>query len=221
MWSRSSLANQLLELRLLADRIEVRISGRERAEPLRPLDRAAKVLDRIGRPPGEALAARDVVEQAGVLGVLLDQFPATIRRLVVLAGLVERGDRQPDLEARRLVDLTRRTPDRDDRGARGLGERRPLDAGAGKDHRPGRRVHPLAVELEGRAALLHEVELLVLIGLVMLVDYAVARTLPRPRVDAERHDAEVLADGPERTAAVAELVDLVDPHHGVITHMAS
>ena len=71
-----------------------------------------------------------------------------------------------------------------------------------------------------RPALLDEVELLVgvLLGLVVLVDQPVARLAPGERVDAERHDAEVLPDRPPRTASVADLVDLVELCHRVAAH---
>jgi hypothetical protein len=140
-----------------------------------------------------------------------------------LPGLVERAERRPDLPAVRLVDLSSRAAERDDRRPRLFGERRPLDTGASEDERTGRRVHPFAVELERRAATVNEVELLarVVVGLVMLVDDPVARGPGRPCVDAEGRDAEVLPDRPPRTAAVGDLVDLVKVRHCVHGHRTS
>ena len=48
------------------------------------------MLDRVVGPAGETLAAREVVEQPGVLGVSLDQLTAPVGDLGVLARLVER-----------------------------------------------------------------------------------------------------------------------------------
>ena len=67
-------ADQLLEGGLVADRIEVRIVLCVRARRLGHIDRATEVIDRVGRPAGEALAAGEVVEQLGVLGMSLDQL---------------------------------------------------------------------------------------------------------------------------------------------------
>ena len=117
-----------------------------------------------------------------------------------------------------LVRLPRGSAERDDRRLGLLGERRPLHTGSGKDERAGGRVHALAVELERRAALLDEVELLILVRLVVLVDDPVARVVARPRVDAEGRDAEVVADGSPRTAPVVRFVDLVEVRDRVTTH---
>jgi hypothetical protein len=70
----SRLAHQLLERGLVADRVEVGVVGSERAEPLRPVDREPEVLDRVRRPPREALTAREVVERPGVLRMGFDQL---------------------------------------------------------------------------------------------------------------------------------------------------
>jgi hypothetical protein len=53
-------ADQFLERRLVADRIEVRIVLREGSEALRDVDRAPEVLERVCRPAGEALAAGEL-----------------------------------------------------------------------------------------------------------------------------------------------------------------
>jgi len=66
-----------------------------------------------------------------------------------------------------------------------------------EDERAGGRVDLLAVDLEPRAALQDEVELLlriVVVGLVVFVDDPVALLAARPGVDAEGLDAEVVPD---------------------------
>src|SRR5439155_18697776 len=86
------------------------------------------------------------------------------------------------------------------------------------------RVHPLAVELQRRAASLDEVELLLqvlILRLVVLVDDPVACVAARPRVDTEGRDAKVEPDRPRGTAAVADLVDLVKMRHCVTAHRTS
>src|SRR5256886_10408094 len=82
-------ADQFLERGLVADRIEVRVVLCERAKPLRHVDRAPEVVDRVGRPAGEALAAGEDVEQASVLRLSLAQSASAISRLVVLSRPVE------------------------------------------------------------------------------------------------------------------------------------
>src|SRR5581483_8211465 len=108
---------------------------------------------------------------------------------------------------------------RDERRARLFGKGRPLDARLGKDERAGGSVDLLAVELEARAARVDEVDLLLLVvlsGLVVLVDDPVARLAARPGVDPERLDAEVMPHRPPGSAAVADLLDLVEPCDFVI-----
>src|SRR5439155_12538257 len=105
------------------------------------------------------------------------------------------AERRPDLPAAGLVDLPRRATERDHDRPRLLGERRSLDAGMGEDERAGRRVHPLAVQLERRMAAVDEVQLLAaIIRLIVLVDDPVARIRGGKRVDAERCDAQVVPD---------------------------
>ena len=219
-----ALLHELSERRLVADGIEVGVLGSERAEPLRPVDREPEVLDRLGRPPGEALAAREVVHREGVLGMGFDRVASPIGRLRVLALLVEVLERKPDLPAVGLVRLPRRGADRDERRPRLLGERGALHTGAGEDERAGGRIHALAVELERRPAPLDEVELLLqvlLLRLVVLVDEPVARLAGGERVDAEGGDAQLVPDGPPGTAPVADLVDLVDVRDCVLAHETS
>jgi hypothetical protein len=50
----------------------------------------------------------------------------------------------------------------------------------------------------------------VLSGLVVLVDDPIAGGLPRPDVDTERRDPEVVPNGTLRAAAVGDLLDLVE-----------
>ena len=57
--------------------------------------------------------------------------------------------------------------------------------------------------------------------LVVLVDDPVARVAGGPCGDAEGRDAEVMADGPQRLAAVVQLVDLVEVGDRVTTHAPS
>ena len=57
------------------------------------------MLDRVGRSPGEALAASDVVQQPGMLGMSLDQLAPAVGHLGVFAGLVEGTKRFPHLIA--------------------------------------------------------------------------------------------------------------------------
>src|SRR5439155_9339450 len=174
---------QLLERGLLADRVEVGVSRGELAELLPALDRATEVLDRVLLAPREALDARDVVGHARVLGMGFDQLTPAVGGLVVLARLIERMERRPHLPAAGLIRLPRGAAERDDRRARLLGERRPLDAGPDVDERAGRRVYLLAAKLEPRAADLDEVELLFpLVGLVVLVDDPIAGLAARPGV---------------------------------------
>src|SRR5439155_6207282 len=132
---RLPLAHQLLERGFVADRIEVGVAGSKRAEPLRPVDREPEMLDRVGRPPREALAARDIVERRAVLRMGCDQLASAVGSLSVVARLVEAVERHPDLPAQRFVGLPRRAAERNDRRPRLFGERRALDARAGEAER--------------------------------------------------------------------------------------
>src|SRR6185312_3701818 len=171
-------ADELLERGLIPDRVEVRIVGRQRAKRLRSVDRDPKMLDRFFGLPREALAAGDVVEQAAVLGMLLEQRASAVGRLGVLPGRIERVQRGPDLPALGLVRLAGRASERHDRRLRLLREGGPLDVGPDEDERAGRGFDPVPVELEGRATPLDEVELLLrvafVVPLVVLVDDPIA-----------------------------------------------
>src|SRR5690349_5408827 len=74
---------------ILADRIEVGIAFKERAGALREFDRAPKMRDGLVLLAGEAFATGDVVEQVGERWVACQQLPSSIRRLSVIARLVE------------------------------------------------------------------------------------------------------------------------------------
>src|SRR5207249_3675194 len=112
------LADELLERGLFADRVEVGVSRGELAELLPALDRVAQVPERILLAPREALDARDVVGHARVLGMGFDQLTPAVGGLVVLARLIERMERRPDLPAAGLVCLPRSAAERDDRRSR-------------------------------------------------------------------------------------------------------
>ena len=152
------------------------------------------------------------------LGVRLDRPAGPVGGPGVVAGLAQRAERRPDLEAQDLVRLARLATHDDDRRPVLLRERRPLHAGLSEDERPRRHVHPLAIELEGRAALEHEVQLLLVVLLGVLVDDPVAGLSACEAADAERSDAEVLPHRPIRRAAVVDLVDRVEAGDGVGGH---
>src|SRR4029079_5271654 len=109
--------------------------------------------------------------------------------------------------------------------ARLLRERGPLRFGLDEDEGARRRVDRLAVGLEARPPRGEEIQLLVavvrvVVRLVVLVQDAVADLLPRPGRDAERRDAEVMADGPVRLPPVVDLLHLVEPCDAVLAHGA-
>src|SRR6266480_1681089 len=179
------------------------------------------MLDRVGLPPGEALAAGEVVEQRRVLRVRRGEVPSLVGRFGVAPLLVEPAGRRPELPSGRLVRAARRGPHGQDRRLRLLGEGRSLHARPGEDERAGWRVDALAVKLESRSAALDEVELLILSLLVVLVDDPVSRLPTRPGVDPERRDAKVVAHRTPRLAAVADLVDVLQVGDCVLAHRYS
>src|SRR3954452_3401877 len=128
------------------------------------------MLDRVGLPPSEALAAGEVVEQRRVLRVRRGQVPSLVGRFGVAPLLVEPASRGPELPPGWPVHAARRAPHGQDRRLRLLGERRSLHARPGEDERSGWCVEAFAVEFEPRSAALDEVELLILSLLVVLVD---------------------------------------------------
>ena len=69
----SSVADELAEPGILADRVEVRVVPREVAEEVGALDGLAEVLERLGPTAGEALDAGEVVGEERVLGILRDE----------------------------------------------------------------------------------------------------------------------------------------------------
>ena len=182
------------------------------------------MLDGVVRAAGEALEAREVVGQERVLRVGVDDRPQAIDHGLVLARLVLGPNRRPELPADRLVRLPRDPADRDDRRPGLLGERRALHARRGVHERSGRCGDPFAVQLERSAPALDEVELLapvVRVRLVVLVEDPVAHLAARPRVHAERGDAEVVPDWAIGLAPVVELVDLVEVRDLIATHVSS
>src|SRR4029079_17537591 len=72
------------------------------------------------------------------------------------------------------------------------------------------RVQAVAVHLERRTALVHEVELLV--RLLVLLDDPVAGGAARPRAHAEPEDAEVVPHRAPAHRPVGALLDLVQVH---------
>src|SRR5262249_32852065 len=109
---------------------------------------------------------------------------------------------------------------REDRGGRLVGEGGSLHAGTDAHERPGGGRDALAVELERRAPLRHDVELLVTAGLVLvvLVDDPVAHVTGGPGVDAECGDPEVVPHRAVRAPTVVLLVDLVELRDCVLAH---
>ena len=78
---------------------------------------------------------------------------------------------------------------------------------------PRRRVHGLAVDLEGRVSVEHDVELLLATGLVVLVDQQ-AVLVRREHVDAEAVDPEMLAHR-MHPAALLDVVEARDLPFGL------
>src|SRR6478736_5355112 len=129
--------------------------------------------------------------------------------------------RRPELPPVRLVLLSWGAAERDERRLGLLRERCSLHGGAGDDEGAGRRVNPLAVELEHGAALQDEVELLVpaRLILIVLVDNPVADALPGPSVGTERRDAEVAANRAPGAAPVTLLRDVIELRDRVVAHL--
>ena len=100
---------------IVADRIEVGVVACRRAELLGHLDGAPEVVERIARPAREALAAREVEEQHRVLRSGGHDPAQPVGDLGVLARLVQRGERRPELPATGLVALARRAFQQNDR----------------------------------------------------------------------------------------------------------
>jgi hypothetical protein len=91
------------------------------------------MLDRVGPPAREALAARDVVGQVGVLRMSVEQLTPLVGRLGVLARLVERVDRPPDLGREARDALWQVEPLVTTRVLARLGRRRELGVGERAD----------------------------------------------------------------------------------------
>src|SRR4051812_8309946 len=128
-------AYELLESRLVADRIEVGVLLGVGAVAVGSLDRGSKVLDCVLGSTDEALAAGDVVEQPGIPGVRVQQLPPALDHLVVPTRLVEGVERPPDRPRGRLVRLARNAAEGDERRFGLRRDGRSLHAGACKDER--------------------------------------------------------------------------------------
>src|SRR6476659_9120583 len=176
------------------------------------------MLRRVVRAAGPRLAAREVKEGSDGFGLRLDRRAGLIGGLGVVAGLVQSVERRPGFEAEDLVRLARLAADNDDRRSVLVRERRPLHAGLGEDQRSRRRVHSLAVELEGSSALEHEVQLFLVVLLGMLVDDPVAGLAAGEAVDAEGRDPEMVPHRPVRNAAVVALLARVEAADAVGGH---
>ena len=70
---------------LVAHRVEVAVLGSKRTEGFVAVNRVPEMLDRVVCPPGEALAAREVVERPRVLRMSFDQLAPLIGSLGVFA----------------------------------------------------------------------------------------------------------------------------------------
>ena len=184
------LADEIAERGLAADRVEIGVLGRHRPELLVEVDRGSQMLDGIARPPGQALAAREVVQQCGMLGMFGDQRSTAVRHLGVLARLVERLQRRPHLvarDARRQVE-----PLVAPRPVARLGRRRELRVCEGPD-RDHHQVVLIGLRVEhGPAALraeMEDVHLAVLLvrrpGVVDIAAGDLHLAGPEPRLHAE------------------------------------
>src|SRR5262245_36342978 len=180
------------------------------------------MLDRVGRAPRHAFAAREVVQRRSVLGIRLDHRAATVGRFGILTRLVEWPQRAPKLPAERLVRLPRNAADREQGRPRLLGECRSRYAWTNEDERVGRRLDAVAVDLEDCASPNDVVELLLpLLRLVVLVDDPVARGRACPGIDPEGRDAEVMPYGTPGRATIVHLFDLIQVRDFVATHRSS
>src|SRR6478736_1057452 len=205
-------AKSLLEPRIVADGGEVLVRTRLLAEPWEQLDGAPQVAEHLIIDVAcERREARVVVVEARVVGHVLEAAVYGCDRVGV-ALLAVRGHRL-------LVERPRVTPvdslvclavscaDDDDRRVTG---RLPPRLGPDEDECPWGRVDPLAVELEGRRPVEHDVQLLLARpGLVVLVDHR-AVIGGRERVDPECVNPEMLAhrDVPATPLDVVEARDL-------------
>jgi hypothetical protein len=70
-------AEELFERGFAADRVEVGVAPGERAKLVPHVASAPQVLDRVGRSAGTVLAAGDVVQQARVAGIRLEELAST------------------------------------------------------------------------------------------------------------------------------------------------
>ena len=95
------ISDEGLKRRFVADDVEVGVVSCHFAAAVPHVDcLAAKVFDCLGRLTGEALAAGDVVEEVGLIGACGDDLASQLRRLGVVARLVQQGVRAPTARLR-------------------------------------------------------------------------------------------------------------------------
>jgi hypothetical protein len=158
---------------------------------------------------GERREARVVVVQARVVRGPLE--PTAYRRRSVGVALLAVGIHRLVLDRPRLAPVHRliRPTDRAAEGEDGcVAGRLALQLGRDRHERPGGRFERLAVDLERRGAVEHDVHLFLAAGLVVLVDQHPVLA-DRAGIDPERVNPEVLAHRDE----IAALLHLVEARH--------
>ena len=201
------VADDLLEPGLAADGVEIGIVPGIGEELLGHLDRAAEVLDRLGRIADLGSRNTRGCRAAGRTADAPRRWRGdAATTLGVLAALVDRPDRRPDLPAESPRTSCRTW--RPSRRSSSLPPRR--TPSASRPARTNTNVPAGASTLSPSSSNLarpcsDEIELLVparpVVVLVVLVDDAVAGLARRPGGDAEARDPEVVADGPKRHRA--------------------
>ena len=180
------------------------------------LNRAPEMLDCGVGLAGKRLQAGEVVEEARVVGMLLQPtFDHGAGSGVVAAS--PRRNRVGDRLPRRDFSLARRAAHGERRRVRFRGHRAPASGRiADEDDRPGRRVELLSGDGEACPAPDHDVQLLVVAGarseLVVLLDQLVTWALGPVGVDPERRHAERTPQRlPLELAERRQRLDLVEP----------
>ena len=100
---------------------------RNRSECSSACPRCRTVVDAAG----QRFAAREAEEGSERFGLRFDHAASSVGGLAVVAGVVKRLERSPDLEAKNFVGLARHAAHDDDRRSVFLRERRPLHATGG------------------------------------------------------------------------------------------